>query len=1819
MMESFSKEPIHYLEHLPELLKLHLSSKKHQLLSKLRETMLLCYHTRNYRRILSEICPILKPILKLYSAPKEEFAFYLEMLSKCLFSSAPEISPSDAADLAKYLVQFTKIKVKGKFTLSWESALKTLETLFSEQVRSGYHICFKDKMSLQETVPAIIKKLKKYFAPDSGKEIYKYLRSYIGKGNPAVVTKYVIYMSLLLRTDAKAENLQYWMKDLLELWEQNTTLKTFSAAVISLLAELARSHKEIDWTPYKELVIQRALAWIKQITFKAQPESSDSLEEYEKKLTGNAVVAAANLIANIVKTGTELSTGLPVVKRELQPGNSADSTSNAAKFVYSFFYSLCLRVKTERSSKKIKEEDKLKKEALLCLFNEFLDILDLQLYYPPLKNANTLNSLPLVSFLLPDRAFDHFIPKLLQLCSNPDITHEQMLQHFSGLITPLTIAETKFYDYLQGILDATIKEVTFVSSDSGKLALEIIADILCFLPIPLKDVLKKSFLEVTKKGTYEDYLAAVMKSNPSEYYYHNLVNSLEEQMCELLTRVLTYIEIRDAPGKKEANPYAEALAYFANSVFANLSQEMTEKLLDLFTEFVSKGIHTNCIAEISALLTGFVRRFPEGTAKKIIPFVLDAVLKKGQNAPSDTLLTKYMEEAMPAMSIKLKQYCINPYLSPEHIRYYCSLIYPILMNGLDTVQANYLESIELILTLLLLEKDKQKHKLAAKLFYTILWGATPFFPGQIPLEKQVRWQTAKSRLELYKSIGQFDNTLLTPEWKTPTLKTMRVAQQLIKIYGLGLGELAASSLIEDAGKALPVMKKWIHMVTKVVPACVRVLHKEGDGELNIVNTLLSTAPDLLEFFATLREKVFVILIRVINQLQTQNILETTSTKLPQKLAKCVCSVGSLLIHQDSTPKVGVREPPPAKKGKFKDPTKLSYTHKYSHYHRKALSIYHQLFHYFEERNEYPSDSLTFLINAMPDILQHTPEITWIEELQYNQVISNIKDKEFHRNLLMTTLAKIHDLVEYIASAKYVENGKKKLLGRYLKTIEVIFAKHQEMVFKEGDVLRKDLVEGFLFAGCASDMNSLEEFSFAVLELLERILEVTLKYKPVKTIVTTFQGETKQPLNSTELGSKIDYLKAELAVFKELKTKVLSELVEWLTNRALIKVGTNFKYDTMIICLLSFLAGHYDNDPKYLTAISNALSTYIVDENSITRGLALVRIIEVLALRQRIKHVPKFIYSHEYENDIIFSARDKYSKIVLDSAIKIKHGLNMDHHKVYVDKTHFGWLCPPPYIRFYDTNETLIEEVGADRLRDFVTDKDLANKLFTQSYKIHENEDTGEDEAELIPNSFWIQSLLTIFEQRYTIRTELFSPIQAGFFQSLFEYYGETALAPFINLFEDITENPNKSLIFTIMEIISGYLRATKVMKKCNSVEYCFNTALHLYKSSPPEALKDFMESFAFFTKNRDPSRWSGLALNFFETLMSVSQSHNFFECAYHILALWDWRGKSLADCFLKLMLSNNGNTPEATKASAYMAGCLGEVLFQICDCNYESSSSTECYHWEKGKKIIEILKAQQAGSVNVRQTVLYILNEAITNRPFKSHFQSWILKELTLICYECVVDEEKQVNTTALEIAANLVTAEYKCTDFEAITNVLQSLIKSPNWRLRYISTCDLLALASINWMHLSRLPILMLVSMLYDPVVEIAGAASKGLINIFILLPKEEVTKLVDNFIKSYSEAKKYGPIFGLVAMVKAYGMVLPDWLPSVLQFLARLKHLNGNVGEAVKGCLSEFLQLHKKTWECEKEKFTEEQLEDITEHVSPYDYYAQQFLCICYLWINS
>lgn len=261
--------------------------------------------------------------------------------------------------------------------------------------------------------------------------------------------------------------------------------------------------------------------------------------------------------------------------------------------------------------------------------------------------------------------------------------------------------------------------------------------------------------------------------------------------------------------------------------------------------------------------------------------------------------------------------------------------------------------------------------------------------------------------------------------------------------------------------------------------------------------------------------------------------------------------------------------------------------------------------------------------------------------------------------------------------------------------------------------------------------------------------------------------------------KIELFKKEKADLESKRSVKIKEVLNWLLKKEYDKTA-NSKIECLKIALISMLPKIEEN----LTEKTNSIIPSLMSQAPYSRNFAVSRLIDIFALRQRSLVSSIYIKKAQFESLKIRAIEngDRFS------------ALKDNERNFYVDKSVFGWLSLPPFIKFYENKipfSRLSEsEKKLDSLGSIFENQEYVNKLIEQSIFDHESQEEeqltserGEKKSKVEfvfrnfmknhsgANDFTSQLFSQIFLTHYTAKSKFFNPNQAAFFQSVFEFYG----------------------------------------------------------------------------------------------------------------------------------------------------------------------------------------------------------------------------------------------------------------------------------------------------------------------------------------------------------------------------------------------------------------------------------------------------------------
>jgi len=951
MKQIVTKERIDFLELFPPEYSSTLIKNKEIILSNLKETMLVYYKSGQYSNITKELLPDLKALIKVYKPTKQLKEVFIEILAKLILHPTHEITAKELLSTIKVLETLLKGKSKVSFNLPWESMLELLLT-FNNEGRASHSYPPQERLEIMQKLPRLIGKLRKYLSNESGIEIFEYVKSFIGPPK-AQGNLYILYLDYLIRTDHKLaeEHYEPWLKEMLKMLE-DSAFYIFSPVALSVISRLAKSHYEIQWDQYIDMLFTRINDLMAE-----DVNTRVNLPSTFPKIEGNSKnnKSAARLIISMLRPQDKGPSRVFGYLKELintlkVKQSAADSSFN---FISSLLFCMCNRLKIERAVKNIKEDQKLKPIDIQQFTEIIMDTLD-----PCLLSAKTkkdiLTSVGYIGYLYPEKAFDWYIPRMLGHLEDYKISHEPVLDFLNVLVMPLLLTKDlpkKFY-YLRLILESSMKEIITIESIKSLTALEIIGKIFTFIPLTDSLFMKQAYERVGGKGvSYDKFLS---KKEP-ESYYHELLNTTEAKACDILGKVLTLLKNKEKRDVTIVDNLNKRVEDIINALCNNTTKELFKVLLEKVKELITSDTFPNAKGELAVVIKAFARR-DSLTANTLIPLLFKKLTFKDTSDQWKGGVGKFIESSLAKWYEDAKMYSLNDGLPKEKLSQYTQVISNILSEDPNAYK-EHKAKINTLLALLLVDKSKKRQ--AKELFQSILLGQLSFSATMKIIDED-------KILEAYKTIGEFDSKKLKLEWKVYTKEAFEICRELIQFIGIELGEYALGLSGSESNE---VVVTWLKALSIIVPSCLSWIQKEGTTNFDFTLSILRKATDndesLIEFFKTLRRQLMSLALKVVGKV-IPTLANQANQKLANKIFKCLLSLSNIdRIHNelDVYPKLL-----PIDKKTYKDPTIKGNVRKYTYYYRKTSYLLFGITRRFQRINESPFNELKSSLHCLLDIL-----------------------------------------------------------------------------------------------------------------------------------------------------------------------------------------------------------------------------------------------------------------------------------------------------------------------------------------------------------------------------------------------------------------------------------------------------------------------------------------------------------------------------------------------------------------------------------------------------------------------------------------------------------------------------------------------------------------------------------------------------------------------------------------------------------------------------------------------------------------------------------
>jgi hypothetical protein len=656
-----------------------------------------------------------------------------------------------------------------------------------------------------------------------------------------------------------------------------------------------------------------------------------------------------------------------------------------------------------------------------------------------------------------------------------------------------------------------------------------------------------------------------------------------------------------------------------------------------------------------------------------------------------------------------------------------------------------------------------------------------------------------------------------------------------------------------------------------------------------------------------------------------------------------------------------------------------------------------------------------------------------------------------------------------------------------------------------------------------------------------------------------------------------------------------------------------------------------SDLEVLNRVSSMVARCLLDEHSFTRQMALGTLNYIL----------------KHRKTLLITKSEKV-KISPGDYNPVTRYLNLNHpysnQPLEVKSVSYGWSNSPYSGKLY----TYIHPpIPHDYLHEIINDSSLLDQLLNYSYIDHSYEAENADSNPLSQIASMSSAFITLgglqnmegifsyllFESpqksKKVWESEFFEPEAAKFYKGIAEQYGPAGCELLMKKAEEFVEKEKEYQAISA-EIISGIVAGSKrweIKGYRERVGSIFNRALE--KATLEEA-DIWYAAIVFMTLDRDPMEmeWLMDAVlenpgNFTSTMRQQKALKSFLPV---ILGSWRWKsGKALEVVNFFKDISED--------CIATLRNHISELISVITPCTSQylsppelsslSDSPLSAHSIDNSRTITSYNPIQDyityikthASTTNQKLLVLTVVVLVISNSWICYQSLPYLLPHLDFII-QCLEDQDTNVISFAKDTLSYTSVQLINRAGFREIQTKVISYFNHENWRIA-LSALEFLQLSWFYNQFDVDLETQAVVKMLWHSVPEVRAVAVSFLSVIYRLYPNQFVVDHGDSFkallmTPASSEnfvQERLAGCLGLSAMVEAYPYDLPDWMPSVLHALSRLKNSTHSIKQVVKQTISSFWKTHKPWWdkyEFYKSKFNEAQLDAIESMTSEHNYFA-------------
>eukprot|EP00698_Gefionella_okellyi_P010190 TRINITY_DN262_c0_g1_i3.p1 TRINITY_DN262_c0_g1~~TRINITY_DN262_c0_g1_i3.p1 ORF type:complete len:1777 (-),score=290.85 TRINITY_DN262_c0_g1_i3:876-5441(-) len=464
---------------------------------------------------------------------------------------------------------------------------------------------------------------------------------------------------------------------------------------------------------------------------------------------------------------------------------------------------------------------------------------------------------------------------------------------------------------------------------------------------------------------------------------------------------------------------------------------------------------------------------------------------------------------------------------------------------------------------------------------------------------------------------------------------------------------------------------------------------------------------------------------------------------------------------------------------------------------------------------------------------------------------------------------------------------------------------------------------------------------------------------------------------------------------------------------------------------------------------------------------------------------------------------------------------------------------------------------------------------------------------------------------------------------LFKGLAQTLELPFAAILlplaaELVQSETDRGKHVTACEILAGCVRGTKHWSFSDLQAFyplaaqVLNVAL---VKMPQDAVSDWCSAFRFIYADRDPRRLSWLTDILFKDplapataaaqgrrLKFISQvmSQQAWRCAPRALSLLDHLEPHIAHQF-KQVREKIARCLAVAMRVLWINGIeTNDRIATLCTRVAHRLNAGIAHGWTSADEAVE---AQEF--IRFRRTVLTWISNCCHSGY--THTAAPFVLPLLPGLLQAHDDPDREIVAQA-RVCCGYVAQVVFQTQVQPLLNAVVAAAASASWRVR-MATLVFIQLSGYNHAFLfdavAKGQMMDVVQrLLYDQQVEVRELASVTLSGFVKMSDDVLRQKLVRKFVQLQRTpaegATKHGNVLGLGALARASPYEVPDWLPVVLEALARHATDPPPIAGSIRLVFNDFWRTHRDMWFEHKTKFNDDQLVILTDLLVSPSYYA-------------